>query len=142
MKNRESGFTLIELLVVITIIGILASAAIPKLMTAIDKAKETKARTIITSLHSALEMYQMDYNQYINQTGTDLSLLVSTKYMGGIPATPYPNGLVYKGSKTAYSIGCYYNGKATVGGNNPPYWIVYGSANDTLAICTGSGTAW
>ncbi|HOK40061.1 MAG TPA: prepilin-type N-terminal cleavage/methylation domain-containing protein [bacterium] len=136
MKKNEKGFTLIELLVVITIIGILASTAIPKLMSAIDRARETKCRTIIESIKSALQMYSMDSSSASYVNGTSLATL-APQYIAAIPTGPYGN-ILYNSNGQVFSIGCYYNGKTTISGQAPPYWLVYRSNNDTLAIVSGS----
>ena len=58
MKNRQSklAFTMIELIFVIVVIGILASVAIPRLAATRDDAEITKARVLIGSLRSAVNM--------------------------------------------------------------------------------------
>ncbi|MEI6516554.1 MAG: type II secretion system protein [bacterium] len=55
------GFTLIELLVVIAIIGILAGLLFPVLKAARDRGKETKARSEVHQLNTALKVVLLDY---------------------------------------------------------------------------------
>lgn len=62
MKRRETRFTLIELLVVIGIIAVLAGILLPTISIAIKKAHITTARTEMTSLMSAITMYQTEYD--------------------------------------------------------------------------------
>ncbi len=64
MKGSPRGFTLIELLVVITIIGILASIALPNYIKAKDKAKEVEAKASLHTIQIALERYNTDNSDY------------------------------------------------------------------------------
>ncbi|NOZ41156.1 MAG: prepilin-type N-terminal cleavage/methylation domain-containing protein [Planctomycetes bacterium] len=56
MKNKL-GFTLIELVVVILILGILAGVAAPKLFNTSAKATDNSARTTLTIIRDAIELY-------------------------------------------------------------------------------------
>jgi prepilin-type N-terminal cleavage/methylation domain-containing protein len=86
--NNSSGYTLIELLTVVTIIGILASIAIPNFRGYRDKAKMV---TIYAGLHQIMltqEAYYTDYEKYfpdtaisgatdkIHVTGLDVDIMV------------------------------------------------------------------
>jgi type II secretion system protein G len=58
----NKGFTLIEMLVVITIIGILASIAVPNYMKAKNKAKEAECKSNLHVIQTALERYATDHD--------------------------------------------------------------------------------
>ena len=61
-KRLEQGFTLIELLVVITIIAILASAAVPTFNAVQDKANQANASGNAKQIITALRLYSGDNN--------------------------------------------------------------------------------
>jgi prepilin-type N-terminal cleavage/methylation domain-containing protein len=62
MKRRSTPFTLIELLVVIGIIAILAGILLPTISIAIRKANVAKAKSEMSSLITAISMYQSEYD--------------------------------------------------------------------------------
>ncbi|MBI4713133.1 MAG: prepilin-type N-terminal cleavage/methylation domain-containing protein [Planctomycetes bacterium] len=85
---RKQGFSLIELLVVISIIAILATLILPGLTRAKITAKETTARTEISSFDQALSMYQADFGAYpAEETGNSSKTLVDS-LKGDAKATP------------------------------------------------------
>jgi len=61
---RTRGFTLIEIMVVVIIIGLLAAVIVPQIMSRVDEARVTKAKTDIKSLETALTMFRLDNSKY------------------------------------------------------------------------------
>ena len=78
MKNsrKQNGFTLIEIMVVVVILGILAAAVVPKIMSRPEQARIEKAKHDIGALESALNIYKLDNYQYPS-TDQGLESLVS-----------------------------------------------------------------
>jgi type IV pilus assembly protein PilA len=62
--RRRAGFSLIELLIVIAIIMIIATFAVPKLLTALKGAKETSAVVAIQTIQKGQLMYNSSYNRF------------------------------------------------------------------------------
>ena len=60
MHMRGKGFTLIELLVVITIMAILASAAMPLSRMTVKRAKEIELRSNLRTLRTAIDEFKSD----------------------------------------------------------------------------------
>lgn len=79
-----SGFTLIELIIVMTIIGLLASIAIPSFVNSVKRAREAVLREDLRTMRSAIDSYTVDKEQ-APQTLDDL---VQAGYLKSIPVDP------------------------------------------------------
>ena len=90
IKRGQRGFTLIEIMVVVVILGILAAAVVPKIMSRPEQARIEKAKHDITALESALDIYKLDNYQYPS-TDQGLEALV-TKPSGSPQPRNYKKG--------------------------------------------------
>ncbi len=63
MKNQK-GFSLIELMIVVVIIGILSTIAVPQYQNFQKKAKQSEAKTNLSSLFTTMKTFQAEWNQY------------------------------------------------------------------------------
>jgi len=68
--EKKSGFTLVEMLIVIVIIGILAAALIPRLMSARGRANDTARKADLQQLGTALISYQVDNGLFPDTPGS------------------------------------------------------------------------
>ena len=82
--GHDGGFSLIELLIVMTIIGILATAAIPQLFGATQRAEEAVLRRDLFILRDAIDQYYADRGEYPQR----LNDLAARAYVREIPEDP------------------------------------------------------
>ena len=87
---NQRGFTLIEIMVVVVILGILAAAVVPKIMSRPEQARIEKTKHDIGALESALNIYKLDNYQYPS-TDQGLESLV-TKPSGSPQPRNYKKG--------------------------------------------------
>ncbi len=104
MKKQNTSFTLIELLIVVAIIGILAAIAVPNFLNAQMRAKVSRCVSDMKALHTSMETYFIDNNQYPpdydsskvpgvtirdNEILTYVKLTTPIAYMSSIPYDPF-----------------------------------------------------
>lgn len=74
-NNKSSGFSLIEILVVLLIIGLLSSLVVVNVLPSQDRARVEKAKTDISIIETALEMYRLERFSYPNSEEGLIALL-------------------------------------------------------------------
>ena len=87
MRLRDRGFTMIELLVVMALIVILAGISVAIYGNSVTRSKEAVLRTDLFRMRDAIDQYYADKNKY----PSDLSTLVSEKYIRAMPIDPFTN---------------------------------------------------
>lgn len=120
-RKSQSGFSLVELMVVVAIIGVLASIAVPAINKYLAKARQSEAKTNLSSLYTSEKAFYAEYTAYHTMFG----------------AIGYsPEG------KLRYNVGFNAPGApeagATNGYNNPPT-AAPGNTRNTAAYCGTTG---
>jgi prepilin-type N-terminal cleavage/methylation domain-containing protein len=86
----KKGFTLIELLVVITILAVLAGAALPYVQNYVEESRIAKAKTDLEEIARALAVYETREGEY---TKGDVSNLTG-RYLNKAPIDPWGKSYV------------------------------------------------
>lgn len=63
-RKSQSGFSLVELMVVVAIIGVLASIAVPAINKYLAKARQSEAKTNLSSLYTSEKSFYAEYTAY------------------------------------------------------------------------------
>jgi prepilin-type N-terminal cleavage/methylation domain-containing protein len=68
--GSRAGYTLVELMIVVTILGILATIAVPLYKGYIYRSKASEAIGFLNEIKQRQEAYRADFRQYLNVSGT------------------------------------------------------------------------
>lgn len=118
--RNARGFTLIELMIVVSIVGILATIAVPSYQASLIKARETVLRQDLFTLRELLDHHRADKGKY----PPSLDGLVTAGYLRALPRDPFtstPNSWQQIIEPTEGGIFDVYSGSDLVGTNGIPY---------------------
>jgi general secretion pathway protein G len=87
VRTDARGFTLIELMIVVSIVGILATIAVPSYQSSLVKARETVLRQDLFTLRELLDQHRADKGKY----PPSLEGLVAAGYLRTLPRDPFTN---------------------------------------------------
>jgi len=68
IATSKTGFSLVELTIVVVILGILATFAVPRFMSSVEKTKASEAFTYLSQVESGQARYHAEHGKYINRT--------------------------------------------------------------------------
>lgn len=85
VRRTPRGFTLIELLIVMSILGILATIAVPGFQRHTIRAREAVLLEDLYQMRRTIDAYFADHSRYPDS----LEMLVESRYLRGIPRDPF-----------------------------------------------------
>ena len=108
--QRSNGFTLIEILVVMAIIAMLAVMVAPNLFNQQAGAMRDVARTEISTLEAALDIYRLDVGEYpdslegLMEDDTDRASWNGPYLRRAVPMDPWDNEYVYEATGREFTL--------------------------------------
>ena len=108
--QRNNGFTLIEILVVMAIIAMLAVMVAPNLFNQQAGAMRDVARTEISTLEAALDIYRLDVGEYpdslegLMEDDTDRATWNGPYLRRAVPMDPWDNEYVYEATGREFTL--------------------------------------
>ena len=95
----QGGFATLEVILMVTVIGILASIAVPRFTDITARANTAKVQSDLTTIDTAISVYNL-------RTGgwpANVQELVTSKDLADLP-TPPTSGKIFMGSDTASNL--------------------------------------
>ena len=81
--RNQRGFTMVELMIVVTIIGLLATIAMPMFQMVPERSKSTEAVTALGLIRSSMRVYYVEHGTFANPSVfTDGAQVTSGKLLG------------------------------------------------------------
>lgn len=147
-RNAQRGFSLVELMVVVAIIGILAAIAIPSVNKYMAKARQSEAKTNLSSLYTSEKAFFAEYNIYDNRFAAigytpEGQLKYNLGFTGGVQAGA-ANGYTTAPADTSIAASAYCGAAGAINANGCAMMNgATGAAPPAIAaaMCTAGGSA-
>lgn len=68
ITNKQSGFSLVELTIVVVILGVLATFAVPRFMSSVERTKASESFSYLANIESAQARYNAERGLYADST--------------------------------------------------------------------------
>jgi general secretion pathway protein G len=125
--SKERGFTIIELMIVMTVVGILASIAVPNYRWGLIKAREAVLRENLYTFRTTIDQFYADQGKFPDS----LQEMADKKYLRELPKDPFTSSkdtwvtvqppAPTDGGEIKGSIYDVHSGSNLIGTNNVPY---------------------
>lgn len=112
-QNHSScrGFSLVELLIVAAIIGLIVAIAIPNLLNAIQKSRQTRTISDMRTISNGLGIYSQDFAKFPLADSLGAITVISDELIPFIGEVPTVDGwqktLQYKSDGDSYTLASY-----------------------------------
>ena len=116
----ERGFTLLELMVIVTVVGILATMAVPSFRQSVVSAREAVLMRDLFTVRDLLDQHRGDKGRY----PASLKDLVASGYLRAVPQDPFTrSSTTWQEIYEATEGGVFdvHSGSDLVGANGIPY---------------------
>ncbi|MGB0952589.1 MAG: type IV pilin protein [Planctomycetota bacterium] len=67
-NSKKSGFSLVELTIVVVILGVLATFAVPRFMSSVERTKASEAFNYLSQMETAQARYNAENGRYATST--------------------------------------------------------------------------
>ncbi|MEM7260509.1 MAG: type II secretion system protein [Planctomycetota bacterium] len=101
---RDRGFTLIELMIVVSILAIVASVAIPSLLSSRKAANEASTISMLRTAHTVNELYRSRFGEYAPNENDWVAAGLLPEDNGGIAGGPRGYDFTYVGGLTVWDV--------------------------------------
>jgi type II secretion system protein G len=133
--RRESGFTLVELMIVLVIIGVLASIAIPNIISMQRRAKEGSTKSNMHTFQLAAEDFNVQNDGHYSDLADGIAALLGT--YGSSFKNPFDHTV---GSGNAWVDQAAWTTPMASGATKPGV-VAYGDSLTVTYQIAGSGVA-
>lgn len=122
VNTKKAGFSLVELTIVVVILGILATFAVPRFMSSVEKTKASEAFSHLTQVEGAQDRYHAEHGKYANRTSNLDIKLETPEYftVSGVSSSNWETKWEMTLARNGASSGC---GRYTVVFNQDGYKI-------------------